>query len=84
MDWRDRLATPREAPTKDRSGHAAHREEPPTRQDGRLLLKARESAQDDDDVGITQTALLTHSVDTKLGGNVLRGSLHARILVEDR
>ena len=63
--------------------HTARNRPPGT--DGRLLaLTARQSAQDDDDVGVTQTALLTHSVDTKLGGNVLRGSLHARILVEDR
>ena len=47
------------------------------------IISERGSAQDHDDVGITETAFLTDARNAKLRSNVLGGSFHARVFVED-
>ena len=49
----------------------------------RLRQSERGSAQDHDNVRITETAFLTDARNAKLRSNVLGGSFHARVFVED-
>ena len=46
-------------------------------------ISERDSTQDHDDVGITETTFLTDARNAELGCDVLGGAFHARVFVED-